>query len=253
MESSNNVNNSYFNSIYKDVWKKVSPAVLNIAETDFIQDVALLNKGDKVLDIMCGYGRHAVELAKRGIEITAVDNLPEYINEITDTANDLGLPIIPIIADVLHMKLEDEYDAAICMGNSFAFFDKDDTIRLLKKISAHLKTGGVFIINSWMIAEIAIRYYKEKEWYNILDYKCILAYKYHLNPSRIESEQTIIAPDGSTEVVKGIDYIYSLNELDTMLREAGLKIKDTYSTPKKRIYQLGDPRIYIVTEKLPVE
>jgi hypothetical protein len=160
------------------------------------------------------------------------------------------LPIIPLIADVLHMELTCEYDAAICMGNSFSFFNKEDTIRLLKKISAHLKPGGVFIINSWIIAEIAIRYFKEKEWYNIDEYKCLLDYKYYFNPSRIESEQMIIAPDSSTEVIKGIDYIYTLNELEGMLKEAGMKIKEVFSTPRKKKFQLGDTRIYVITEKL---
>ena len=45
-----------------------------------------LQPGSKVLDLMCGYGRHAIALAKKGIEVTAIDNLEEYINEIKDTA-----------------------------------------------------------------------------------------------------------------------------------------------------------------------
>ena len=105
------------------------------------------------------------------------------------------------------------------------------------------------VINSWMIAEIAIKYFRGKDWNFAGDYKCLLDYKYCFYPSRIESEQTIIAPDGSIEVLKGVDYIFSLDELEVMFQVAGLRTKDLYSTPRKRNFVLGDNKIYIVAEK----
>jgi len=45
------------------------------------------------------------------------------------------------------------------MGNSFAFFDRQDAVTILKNISGHLKAGGIFIINSWMIAEVALKHF----------------------------------------------------------------------------------------------
>ncbi|HWJ28088.1 MAG TPA: hypothetical protein VNS32_16190, partial [Flavisolibacter sp.] len=80
--------------------------------------------------------------------------------------------------------------------------------------------------------------------------KCMLEYRYCFYPSRIESEQTIIAPDGTVETIKGIDYIFTLDELEAMFNEAGLRTKELYSTPRKRKFSLGEGRIYIVAEKL---
>jgi SAM-dependent methyltransferase len=246
---SNNINNTFFNGIYKDVWRKINPPGLTIAETDFIEEIGKLHTGSKVLDVMCGFGRHALELGKRGVFVTAVDNLQDYIDELALITWEHQLPVETKMSDVLHMRLEMEYDAAICMGNSFAFFDKREAIQLLKNISLHLKPGGVLIINSWMIAEIAIRHFKEKEWYLVDDYKCLLAYEYLFNPARIESEQTVIAPNGASEVMKGIDYIYSLDDLNEMFYQAGFRMKDFFSTPRKKKFSLGDSRIYIVAEK----
>jgi hypothetical protein len=59
----------------------------------------------------------------------------------------------------------------------------------------------------------------------------------------------VIGPDGSIEILKGVDYIFTLDELQAMFRASGLTTKALYSTPKKRIFQLGDVRIYIVAEK----
>lgn len=244
-----NINDNFFESSYKYAWKKIIPPGLTEAEADFILDVASLKKGDRVLDLMCGYGRHALELGDRGLNVVALDNLQDYVLEIEEQAVAKTLAVKAVQANVLTMALEGEFDAIICMGNSFAFFERKDAVAILKNVSKHIKPGGIFIINSWMIAEIAIKYFREHDWHWAGDYKCVLDYKYHFHPSRIESEQTIIAPDGKVDVIKGIDYIFSLDDLTEMFNEAGLITKNLYSTPKKRKFVLGDSKVYIVAQK----
>lgn len=248
--SSSNINDSFFAGSYKEAWRRIIPNALTEAEIDFIQDVSSLKMDGTVLDLMCGYGRHALKLAERGMSVTAVDNLPEYIDEIKEKSQQLSLPVEAICASAINVKLEKEYDLAICMGNSFAFFNKQDAIKILKNISHHLKPNGILIINSWMIAEIAIRHFKERDWHYAGDYKCMLEYKYCFHPSRIESEQTIISPDGTVEIIQGVDYIFTLDELELMFNEAGLKTKALYGTPRKKKFTLGDGHIYIVAEKI---
>jgi len=247
--STANINDVFFEGSYKNVWKSLIPAGLTEIEADFVMEVANLKKGDRVLDIMCGYGRHAIELAKKELTITAVDNLKDYVEEIKNTAKEQALAIEPILSGALQVKLYGLYDAAICMGNSFAFFNKEDAVFLLKKISSHLKPGGILIINSWMIAEIAIKHFRARDWIHVNDYKYLLDYKFLFQPNRIESEQTILAKDGSTEVIKGIDYIFSLDQLEEMFQEAGLTTQGLYGSPRKKKFAIGDNRIYIVVEK----
>lgn len=247
--STDNINNSFFNSVYKDVWKKLIPNGLTEAEVDFIMETAGLQPGDKVLDIMCGYGRHSIELGKRGIDVTSIDNLNEYIEEIKANAHEQNLPVRGIKAGILEVELKENYDAIICMGNSFSFFNKEETSQILKKLSLSLQPGGILIINSWMIAEIALKHFKEKDWFQVEEYKYLLDYKFHFQPNRIESEQTIVSADGTVDVLKGIDYIFSLDELESMFLDAGLCTKELYSTPRKRRFVLGDGRIYIVVER----
>jgi cyclopropane fatty-acyl-phospholipid synthase-like methyltransferase len=245
-----NINNAFFDGIYKDVWRQLIPNGLSEAEVDFIVEVARLQENDSVLDVMCGYGRHALELGNRGIQVTAVDNLPAYVDEIKEKAIAASVSVTPVLSGALDMTLTRVYDAAICMGNSFAFFNKQDCGSLLKNISAHLKPGGVLVINSWMIAEIAIKHFREKDWHQVNDYKYLLDYKFQFSPNRIESEQTIVTPDGGVEVLHGIDYIFTLDELETMFAEAGMSTQALYSTPRKRPFVFGDSRVYIVVEKL---
>lgn len=245
--SSVNINDTFFNSLYKDVWRKLVPDGLTEAEADFIEDVCALQPNAAILDLMCGYGRHTLELAKRGHNLTAIDNLSDYIQEIEEKSK--GLNVNTQLSSLTNMQLSTSYDAVICMGNSFSFFNKVDAQHILHTISAHLRTGGCFIINTWMLGEIAIRHFREKEWFYAGEYKYLHDCRYLFHPSRIESEHTIITPDGVTETYKGVDYILTLSELDDLLKEAGLLIGGVYSTPRKKPFKMGDTRAYITAYK----
>ena len=246
---SNNINDTFFQGAYKEVWRKLIPPGLSEAECSFVEDEASLQKGDNVLDLLCGYGRHALELGRRGYTVTAIDNLQEYVAEIETTAIAENLAVTAIAASAMQVPLSGSYKVALCMGNSFAFFGREDALSLLEKIAAHLTPDGIFIINTWMIAEIAIRHFREHEWYKIDEYKYLLEYKYHFNPGRIESEHTLLAPDGTVEVIRGVDYVFTLDELSFLFDQAGLRLRSVYSTPKKRPFRMGDNKAYIVVEK----
>lgn len=245
-----NINNSYFDGYYKDIWRNIVPGELTVKETDFMLQYFSLQPGNNVLDLMCGYGRHAIALAKKGIHVTAVDNLDEYIDEINKTVSNDQLLIKAIKADIINYEAEGIFDLALCMGNSLCFFDRKDTVKILRMIAAHLKPGGHFLINTWTLAEIVFNDFREKGWNNIGDLKFITESKYHLQPSRIETDHFIIAPDGKTETKKAVDYIYSIAEMELILSEAGFTLKEVYSIPGRKKFTLGEPRAYIVAEKV---
>lgn len=244
-----NINNSYFDGYYKDIWKSIVPAELTIRESDFIQRYFDLRHDERVLDLMCGYGRHAIELGKKGMKVTAVDNLQSYIAEIEKVAAEENLPIDAIQSDIAKFEPDGLYKLALCMGNSLCFFNRNDTNAILKMINRHLGPGGHFLINTWMLAEIAFNDFRDKSWSKVGDLKYITESKYLLQPSRIETEHLIIGPKGEMETKKAVDYIYSISETENMLNEGGFDLVDVYSIPGKKKFTLGDPRAYIIGRK----
>lgn len=244
-----NINDSYFNGYYKELWRSIIPSVLTEKEIDFIVPYFNLRPGSKVLDLMCGYGRHAIALSKREIHVTAIDNLAAYIDEISETANAEKLPVKTILDNVIEYKANDIFDLAICMGNSLNFFDAGDCSKILMNIADHLKPGGHLLIHSWSIAEIIYKNFIEKSWTIIDGFKLLTDAKILFQPARMEAETTIIAPDGSTEAKKAIDYIFSINEMENLLQHAGLAVNDIFSIPGRKKFTAGEPRAYIVAEK----
>ena len=245
-----NVNNSFFDGYYKDIWRQFFPEKTTNAEVDFIVEEAKLNPDNHILDLMCGYGRHALEFARRKMNVTAVDNLPDYINEINEKSRSEELPIQCICTDVLEMQIDQEYDAVICMGNSLQFFNEEDVLRLLSNISEHLKPKGKLFINTWSIAEIAMNSFKEKSWSKIGELLFLTESKFLFHPTRIETNSIIITDTGEKEEKTGIDFIYSISELESIFNKTGFQLKEIYSIPGKKRFTVGEPRAYIVAEKI---
>jgi len=67
-----------FNKEYLSNFNKNVPKESTLQEVDFIEK--FLKPKTKILDLACGWGRHAIELGARGYEVTALDLNPFYLN-----------------------------------------------------------------------------------------------------------------------------------------------------------------------------
>lgn len=246
-----NINNTFFDGYYKEVWKTIIPAELTTREVDFMIAYFDLQAGQHVLDMMCGYGRHAIALARKGIQVTAVDNLGDYIDEIEAVAHEEKLPLQAVQADIAKFNPANAApaDLAICMGNSFNFFSAEEATAILANLYGLMKNGGQLLINTWSLTEIAVKQFTPRSWSYAGDLRIISESAYLFSPSRIETKQLILAPDGSTETKEAVDYIFSIPEMEALLQRSGFRVKEVYSIPGRKKFALGDPRAYIIAEK----
>ncbi len=245
-----NVNDSYFDGYYKDIWRALMPEGLTQKEVEFIISYFKLDANSRVLDIMCGYGRHAIALARKGINVTALDNLPQYSEEIKQTALMEQLPLNVLLQNVTDLEIvEETFDLAMCMGNSLNFYNEEDTGIILQKLNKSLKKEGSLLINTWSLAEIAIKQYSSKGWMEVNGYKVLTDARYLFRPTRVEAITTIISPDGKIENKEAVDYVYSLAEMEKMLLQAGFVLKEAYSIPGRKQFELDDQRAYLIAVK----
>jgi SAM-dependent methyltransferase len=244
-----NINDSFFDGQYKEIWRAMIPPELTVKEVDFMMSYFNLKPGSRVLDIMCGYGRHAIALARQGIEVTAIDNLGDYIGEIQEIARVESLPLEAMQADAATYEPKGEFDLVICMGNSLNFFDVTNTQTILQKIANHLIHGGHMLINSWSIAEIVKESFKEISTGKIGGISVESKSVFLLDPFRIETETKMIDEEGVEETKIALDYIFSIDELEQLIITAGLLPIAKYSIPPKKIFSQGDRRIYFVSRK----
>jgi len=112
-------------------------------EVEFLVEALALERGMRVLDVGCGPGRHALALARRGIEVVGVDRSPEFLQLARDAASGAGLSPSFVELDVRDLDYDGEFDAAICLcQGGFGLLGGRDEPAVFDSIARSLRAGG---------------------------------------------------------------------------------------------------------------
>jgi SAM-dependent methyltransferase len=112
---------------------------------DWLWDKLSLREGSLVLDVTCGPGLYAVELALRGCRVHGVDFSPASIGYARRLAADEGMAECCTfeLADVRAMGVPaGRFDAALFLYGQLAVFSVDEAADLLRRCAAALRPGG---------------------------------------------------------------------------------------------------------------
>ncbi len=119
-------------------------------ECAFIEQEIKQDKTLKILDIGCGTGRHAIELAKRGYSVTGVDLSKNQIKRAREKAQAAGVAIDFQIQDARNLSFNGEFDLAImlCEGG-FSLMETDQmNFEILKNAAKALKNKSKLIFTA---------------------------------------------------------------------------------------------------------
>jgi SAM-dependent methyltransferase len=118
-------------------------------EVAFVVETLELEPGMRVLDAGCGPGRHALALARLGINVVGVDLSPDFIALARDAAADL--PAEFHVQDVRELAFESEFDAVLCLcqGGFGLLGGGDDEDRVLERFARALAPGGRLALSAF--------------------------------------------------------------------------------------------------------
>lgn len=113
-------------------------------QVTFLIDELKLQGGEKILDLACGFGRHSLELARRGFAVTGVDITPDYIQYAREQAESEGLDARFLCADIREVGFESEFDLVLNMADGAVGYLENDAEnrKIFAVVSKALKPGG---------------------------------------------------------------------------------------------------------------
>lgn len=132
-------------------------------EVGFLVEALSLETGMRVLDVGCGPGRHALALARRGIEVVGVDHSPDFVQLARDAAAVEGLPATFVELDVRDLAYDGEFDAAICLcQGGFGLLGGRDELQVFDRIAQSIRSGRRLALSAFSAA-FAIRFLEDGE------------------------------------------------------------------------------------------
>ena len=246
----------FFHGVPLDLWRQAIPPEQTMAEADFLVKALRLDPGSHLLDVPCGNGRLAFELAKRGYGVTGVDISEEFIEEARSQLNppaDAGgtdsiAHVEFVLGDMRRIQGEAIYYGAYCFGNSFGFLDYSDMESFLSGVARALKRGARFVIETGMAAESILPKFEAESSHQIGNILVTIKEQYLADESCVDSEY-IFERNGKTESRKAKHWIYTAAEIRRMLERGGFKVKDLYGSTKCDPYVVGAVELFVIAER----
>lgn len=121
-----------------------------IGECDFIEQEVNHLKSSKILDIGCGTGRHAIELAQRGYSVTGVDLSASQLDKAKEKAKQQGVEVDFQLQDARDLSFVDQFDLVImlCEG-AFPLMETDEmNFQILENAAKSLRSEGKLIFTT---------------------------------------------------------------------------------------------------------
>ena len=220
----------------EDFWIQYGPIMFDEqrwseagAVAERIMRIAALSNGGTVLDAGCGPGRISVELALLGLSVTGVDLIQAELDAAKESADDEGVAIELLRADLRNFKSEKKFDCAINLYTSFGYCDTvEEDNQILKSIFDSIKDGGTFILEN-LSREVEIKYFTEGEWFRragktvLTEFKVVGAWEGLLSKWTLIDDKT-----GERTEHEFVQRLYSAAELKKTLLQIGYKSVQIY-------------------------
>ena len=178
----------------------------------------------RILDLACGSGRHAIELASKGYDVTGIDLSPESIRLAAQSESENLHFYVHDMRDIFRTRY---FDYVFNFFTSFGYFDRPaENEQAMRAISSGLVNGGILVIDYLNVVRAieqlvphstaeydGIQFIMEREADDRFIYKHIQVIDSHRNETYQFMERVAV-----------LDY----QRFDRLLTDAGLTLLTTF-------------------------
>lgn len=251
MERSKDWRDEYFSKVYYEFLARHLTPERTKKEVDFLEVVVPLKKNMLILDLGCGFGRHSIEMAKRGYKVIGVDRsleLLEIAKKIAREENLVNLEFYPIEYKELN-QLNYCFDVVLSLYTSFGLDSRKEDKETLKEIYKILKPQGRLLIDIEN-REALLRHFIPYSW-DIMD-KFVLLSEHKFEPETgyyISRRIVYNRESGEVKEYYRRIYLYSASELNNLLDDEGFKVLRFFGDYEGHKYHISSHRLIVLCIK----
>jgi SAM-dependent methyltransferase len=237
-------NDDYLRTMEKLTDKQVA------REATFIEESLGVERGGAVLDLACGTGRQAIELARRGYQVVGFDLSLAMLSRAGEEAQSRSAKLNFVQGDMREMTFEEQFDGVYCWNTGFGYFEEEKNAHVVDRVRHSLKSGGLFLLDV-VNRDFIMRQSPSLVWFEGDGCVCMDEMIVDVITSRMKVKRTLMLDDGRTREIEYSMRIYSLHELGKILHDHGFKVCEVSGRISTPGVFLGDesPRTIILAEK----
>ncbi len=189
----------------------------------------------RVLDLGCGKGRHALELARRGYQVTAIDVASVYLQRAQRQALDQHLAIEFRLQRGAELEDDGLYDFILAYNHTLGFMSAEELARHFRRIWSALKPGGKFLLTlagPKIVPNVSLA--KVRNWTEH-EGRYVLSEKYLENGYQYERGAIIDTLEDELIEYYELQKAVAYDEVRSLLRTAGFdrldRLRDLEGTP----------------------
>ncbi len=221
-------------------------------EVDGIVELLELQADQRLLDCPCGYGRHSLEIARRGIQVVGVDINREELHRAQRAAGTVA-NVRFMKEDMRFLKFSEGFDAVINMFYSFGFFETDEeNFQVLRNFFSALKPGGKLLLHTDVnLPRILDGAYKFAERRQLHSGRTLQIYDdYDPESKRINGTWTLIDENGIAEALTPYSVrVFSFEEFAEWCYRVGFQKVSGYGNWQKAPLTVSSEDMIVVAEK----
>lgn len=203
-----------------------------VGEVDRALTILKPGGDERILDLACGSGRHALELRKRGFAVVGVDISPELIEIARGEAAAADLDVEFVLADIRELPYVDEFDLVLNLNDgAIGYLESDEeNLKAFAVISRALRPGGRNFVQLPNVL-YAREHLPQRSWIPASSMVELVEHRWNKGEKRLEG---LMVAAHFGEVLDGLDGIefsqrlYTVEELGEIYASLGMELARTY-------------------------
>ena len=117
-------------------------------EVDDIEKLLKLQRTEVILDVGCGNGRHAIEMANRGYRVVGIDIAEAYLREAQQEAERSEASVEFRLQRASKIVEQAYYDVVIAINHTLGFMDDTELAAQFERFAYALRPGGKLLLTT---------------------------------------------------------------------------------------------------------
>ncbi|OGN91170.1 MAG: methyltransferase type 11 [Chloroflexi bacterium RBG_13_48_10] len=217
------------------------------AEVNALVSLLELDPPMEILDLACGFGRHANCLAALGHTVTGIDLTPGFLEIARQDAEKRNVSVIYQQGDMRLITFDDKFDRLMLLFTSFGYFTDEENLQVLINARRALKPGGLLIFDTLnrdaLLKDMRPYSVIEKDGNLMIDRLSFDGLQGRFYNNRI------VIRDGVRKDKPFFIRLYNPNEIETMLTQAGLKLHHIFAGLEGKEFSSDARRMVVIARK----